>query len=187
MDKIFHEGQTFNFLKNPEPGAYDSCIFLDCDFSNADLSDIKFLECEFRGCNFSLAKLIKTSFRDVRFINCKLLGLHFEDCDNLIISFEFDCCTLDLSSFCKLKLKKTKFKDSKIIEVDFTDSDLSNSIFDNCDLQRTIFRNTNLENADFRTSFNYSIDPELNNIKKAKFSLLSVSGLLDKYDIEIEK
>ena len=114
MDKIFHEGQTFNYLKYPEPGAYDSCRFINCDFSNADLSGIKFLECEFRGCNFGLAILIKTSFRDVLFINCKLLGLHFEDCDNLIISFEFEACTLDLSSFCKLKLKNTKFKNTKI-------------------------------------------------------------------------
>jgi len=141
MNDSFIEGQTFSNLKKPEPGAYDSCRFINCDFSGADLSDIKFLDCEFRGSNFGLAKLIKTSL----------------------------------------------FKNSKIIEVDFTDSDLSNSIFDNCDLQRSIFRNTNLENTDFRTSFNYSIDPEVNKIKKAKFSLLSVSGLLDKYDIEIEK
>jgi hypothetical protein len=37
-----------------------------------------------------------------------------------------------------------------------------------------------------RTSFNYSINPELNRIKKAKFSMPAVVGLLDKYDIEIE-
>jgi len=57
----------------------------------------------------------------------------------------------------------------------------------NCDLQRTFFNNTNLEGVNFRTSFNYSIDPELTRIKKAKFSLHSIAGLLDKNDIEIEK
>jgi len=36
-----------------------------------------------------------------------------------------------------------------------------------------------------RTAFNYSLNPELNKIKKAKFSLPAVVGLLDKYDIEI--
>ena len=30
------------------------------------------------------------------------------------------------------------------------------------------------------------IDPEINRIKKAKFSLTTISGLLDKYEIEID-
>jgi uncharacterized protein YjbI with pentapeptide repeats len=116
-----------------------------------------------------------------------LLGLHFEDCNDLIIAFEFDGCNLEMSSFYKLKLKGTKFKNSKISDVDFTETDLSNSIFDNCDLGKTVFHNSNLEKADFRTSFNYSIDPEMNRVKRAKFSLPGIAGLLDKYDIEIEK
>ena len=48
------------------------------------------------------------------------------------------------------------------------------------------FENTILEKADFRTSFNYSIDPGKNRIKKAKFSLAGIAGLLEKYDIEID-
>jgi len=32
---------------------------------------------------------------------------------------------------------------------------------------------------------NYSIDPEKNKIKKARFSTAGIAGLLDKYDIEI--
>ncbi|MGB5462457.1 MAG: pentapeptide repeat-containing protein, partial [Aureibaculum sp.] len=34
--------------------------------------------------------------------------------------------------------------------------------------------------------YNYSIDPEKNPIKKAKFSQDGIGGLLDKYDIVIE-
>jgi hypothetical protein len=49
----------------------------------------------------------------------------------------------------------------------------------------SIFENTLLEKADLRTAFNYSIDPEMNRVKKAKFSIAGVTGLLDKYDIEI--
>lgn len=190
MNRIFSEGKKFENLnfRNTAPaiGDYEECTFKNCDFSDSDLSDKNFLDCEFRECNLSLARLARTSFREVKFIKCKLLGLHYEDCNNLMISFEFDGCTLDLSSFCKLKLKKTVFRNSKIIEADFTETDLSNSSFINCDLQRTIFMNTNLEGVDFRTSFNYSLDPDLNRIKKAKFSLPGIAGLLDKYDIEIE-
>jgi hypothetical protein len=54
-------------------------------------------------------------------------------------------------------------------------------------LSGATFENTNLEKADFRTSFNYSIDPEINRIKKAKFALPEVLGLLNKYDLVIEK
>jgi fluoroquinolone resistance protein len=190
ISRIWHGDITFENLKSQiaplEIGDYENCTFTSCDFSESDLSDINFLECKFRDCNLSLARLIQTSFREVKFINCKLLGVHFEDCNKLILSFGFEGCILDLSSFNKLKLKGTTFKNSKMVEVDFTGTDLSDSGFINCDLQRTIFKNTDLEGVDFRTSFNYSIDPESNRIKKAKFSLQGITGLLDKYDIEIE-
>jgi len=51
---------------------------------------------------------------------------------------------------------------------------------------QAMFIHTNLEKADFRSAFNYSIDPETNRIRKARFSVPAVTGLLDKYDIEIE-
>ena len=44
-----------------------------------------------------------------------------------------------------------------------------------------------LEGVDFRSSFNYSIDPSLNRIKKARFAISGLPGLLDKFDIEIEE
>ena len=92
---------------------------------------------------------------------------------------------LQLSSFYKLKIKKTIFKSTKLEEVDFTETDLSGSVFENCDLHKTIFQQTILQKTDFRTAINYSINPEENNIKKAKFSLPDVVGLLNNYDIEI--
>ena len=112
--------------------------------------------------------------------------MRFEDCNDFLFSVHFEDCQLNLSSFCKLKLKNTKFKNSKLHEVDFTEVDLTGSVFENCDLNRAIFEKTNLESVDFRTAYNYSIDPELNRIKKAKFSVSGLAGLLDKYNIEIE-
>jgi len=84
-----------------------------------------------------------------------------------------------------MKIKKTIFRDTKLEEVDFTECDLPGSVFENCDLARATFDHTILEKADFTTSFNYSLDPEINRIKKARFSLPDVIGLLHKYDIEI--
>ena len=73
-----------------------------------------------------------------------------------------------------------------MVEVDFSETDLVGSVFKNCDLSGTIFENTHLEKADLRTAYNYHIDPESNKLKKAKFSLQGLPGLLDKYGLEIE-
>ena len=116
-----------------------------------------------------------------------MLGLHFEDCNEFGLAFSFENCHLKHSSFYKTKIKQTIFKDSQLQETDLTECDLTGATFDNCDLAQVVFDNTVLEKADFRTSFNYSIDPERNRIKKAKFSIIGIAGLLDKYDIEIEK
>ena len=83
-------------------------------------------------------------------------------------------------------MKKTKFEDCSLKEVDFSAADLSMAVFLNCDLSQAVFQQTNLEKADFRTAFNYSLNPEANKIKKAKFSLSGIVGLLGKYDIIIE-
>jgi uncharacterized protein YjbI with pentapeptide repeats len=74
-----------------------------------------------------------------------------------------------------------------LIETDFGECDLSEAVFDNCDLARAVFDNTILEKTDFRTAYNFSIDPEHNRVKKAKFSISGLQGLLLKYDIKIDK
>ncbi len=56
-----------------------------------------------------------------------------------------------------------------------------------CDLSNAKFENTILESADIRTSFGYSIAPDSNKIKKAKFSLTGIEGLLHSYHIHIDK
>ena len=167
-------------------GDYENCIFTHCNLSNCDLSGVNFIECEFEDCDFSMAKIANTAFREATFKSCKMLGLRFENCDRLLFSAGFEACHLNLSSFYQLKLKNTIFGNCSLKEVDFTETDLTNSTFSNCDFSGATFDHTILEKADLRTSYNFSIDPEKNRIKQAKFSLSSVAGLLDRYNIEIE-
>jgi fluoroquinolone resistance protein len=167
-------------------GEYESCIFCNCDFSNSDLSEVFFLSCEFLGCNLSMAKLTKTTLRDVKFRDCKMLGIRFDNCNQFGLAIYIESCTLNHSSFYQAKLKNTIFRHTNLHEVDFTQCDLTGSVFDNCDLTGAMFENTILEKTDFTTSHSYSIDPEINRVKKAKFSLQGVAGLLYKYDIEID-
>ena len=114
-----------------------------------------------------------------------MLGLQYENCRDIGLSFSFENCILNHSSFYKLKIKNTSFINCQLHEVDFSECDITSSLFDNCDLSGAVFDNTNIEKADFRTSYNYSIDPEINRIRKAKFSTNGLGGLLGKYDIEI--
>ena len=184
------EGQNFsniNYIETPlVKGEFENCIFIGCIFSNTNLSGNSFEECRFEDCDLSMCKLNGTVFRDVNFKDCKLLGMNFEECNDFIVSFDFDCCILNFSSFYKLKIKNTHFKDCKLEETDFSESDLTNAMFENCDMGGAMFENTILEKSDFSTSHNYSVNPEINKIDKAKFSYPGLLGLLRKYDIVIE-
>ncbi len=190
MEPAYHHEKIFdkiNFQEYPlSKGEYEECVFKNCDLSNSDLSEIKFIECEFSSCNLSLAKLTNTGVRDLKFKDSKILGLHFNNCSKFGMSFSFENCTLNHSSFYQTKIKNTSFKNCQLQDIDFTECDLSSSVFHKCDFLNSTFDRTILEKADLRTSINYSIDPEKNRVKKAKFSLTEVAGLLDKYEIDID-
>jgi uncharacterized protein YjbI with pentapeptide repeats len=115
-----------------------------------------------------------------------MLGLHFENANQMGLQMNFKNCNLTHSSFFQVILKKSLFSGCNFQEVDFTDGDFTQSIFSNCDFSGAVFYNTTLEQADFRTSIRFSIHPEKNKIKKAKFSQSDIHGLLDHCGIVIE-
>ncbi|MEX0289412.1 MAG: pentapeptide repeat-containing protein, partial [Flavobacteriaceae bacterium] len=109
----------------------------------------------------------------------------FEDCDDFLLSFTFNECALNLSSFYQLVLKKQHFNGCKLIEADFTEAVMTAAVFKDCDLENAIFEGTVLEHADFSSAYNYSMDPEKNSLKRAIFSKEGVAGLLNKYELKI--
>lgn len=165
---------------------FDGCTFLNCDFSAANWNESDLVNCRFENCNFALAKFSGTGMKEVQFLGCKLIGINFDNCSDFLFSVGFQKCTLDYSSFTEKKMKKSKFADCSMKEVDFSGADLSQAVFDNCDLSGAVFQQTNLEKADFRTAMNYGLDPELNKMKKARFSYSGIAGLLGKYNIDLE-
>ena len=184
------ENQLFERLdysdKKFQLEVYENCQFTNCNFYKTNLVNITFRECRFVDCDFSLSGMKNTALSDIHFVGCKLVGVQFDDCNPFLFSVDFENCVLKLAVFYKVKLKKTRFKNSNLQETDFTETDLTEAIFDNCDLMRTVFHHSNLEKADLRTSYLYSINPEINKIKKARFSKEGVIGLLDKYQIVID-
>ena len=118
MDKPYIENKLFEktdfTLQSLTKGEYENCKFISCNFSNSDLSQRNFTNCEFNGCNLSMAKLNKTVISNVVFKDCKLLGLVFENCNEFLFSLTIENCSLNISSFYKLNLKKTIFKNSNL-------------------------------------------------------------------------
>ena len=183
VDKTF-EKEDFSIQKNSPD--YDNCIFINCDFRKANLSKATFYNCEFIACNLSEVNINRTAFNEVVFKDCKMLGVDFEKIAALLLSFEFDTCRLDFSSFYQLKLINTSFNACSLKEVDFTETDLSNALFYTCDLSNAKFNDTTLTKTDFTTALNFTIDPAKNNMKKAVFSKNNLLGLLQVFDLDIQ-
>ncbi len=176
-----------DFVKVPiKKGTYDACTFEDCNFENVHASAIEFMECEFINCNFSNTIIKNTSFKEVLFMNCKLLGIKFCECDPFLLQMSFENCQLSLASFYQLKIPKTKFVHCNLEEVDFTAAHLQEAMFDNCNLKRAVFEDTHLEKSDFRSALFFSIHPNENHLKGAKFSKDNLAGLLQHYQLAID-
>ncbi|PBQ31684.1 hypothetical protein CNR22_07850 [Sphingobacteriaceae bacterium] len=163
---------------------FEYCEFISCIFP--DLSNLIFRDCIFRNCNFSNLKTHQSILQNCLYKDCKLLGVNFSGAKDFAFEIHFDNCNLDYSSFDKKKLNKSSFKNSKIHGANFTQADLSKCTVSNCDFYEALFSGTNLSGLDLSTSVNFTIDPELNKIKKAKFALRSLPGLLQRYEIQVE-
>jgi uncharacterized protein YjbI with pentapeptide repeats len=83
-------------------------------------------------------------------------------------------------------MKKTKFIRCRLTGTDFSSADLTEALFDNCELTNAVFSATILEKADLHTSTGIRLDPDVNRLRKARFSVSSLPGLLEKYGITIE-
>lgn len=185
-----HQNKTFTDInyagKQLQKREFIKCEFVKCDFSKSDLSHNDFVDCEFSHCNFSLTQVTGTGFSNITFTDCKILGIDFSTCNKFMFSFSFNACILDYSVFYGTKLRKTNFVNCSLKEVDFESADLSSAVFNNCDLTATSFNRTILEKTDFRTARNFSFDPALNTMKKARFSSNNLSGLLYHFKLDIE-
>lgn len=183
-EKISFEKE--NYVEQKLEGFFEDCEFTECDFTDAQIENSGFTNCKFFHCNFSNAKLIKTSLTDCHFLHCKMMGISFDLCENFFYTLQVKDSTLDYASLYNLKLRLSKFTNCSFRESDLTRTDFTSAIFNHCDFTAAHFEQTNLEKADLHTSRNYLIDPEKNKIKKARFSMHQVLGLLYKYDIIIE-
>ena len=159
--------------------------FVACDFSGVNLTDKRFIDCLFERCNLSLATLANAALQNVTFRECKLSGVQFSVCRDMCFEVDFAHCQLPYASFHGKRLRGTSFTHCILTEVDFAYADLTEAVFQECDLTRALFEQTQLTAADLTTASGFLIDPEINTVKKTRFSLEGLPGLLSKYDIKI--
>jgi uncharacterized protein YjbI with pentapeptide repeats len=190
MNDLLYIDQTFEHYQGQNTRIankeFDGCHFVNCQFSGCDFSGSIFTDCTFTECNLSMAQLAGVQMASAVFKNCKMLGLRFEACSDFLFAVAFDHCALDFSSFARKKMPKTTFAGCSLKEVSFIETDLSQADFDRADLTLAVFNQTQLAGADFTTARNFTIDPQYNPMKKARFSSHGLIGLLSQYDIKLD-
>jgi uncharacterized protein YjbI with pentapeptide repeats len=164
---------------------FTNCTFRGCDFSNESFGQAELTDCTFVSCNLSMVTFGNTVLNNVKFNDCKVMGVDFSKCSKFLFSVSFEKCVLNYSVFLKNDLKNTIFKRCILQETSFIETNLNSAKFLDCDLTRATFDRANLEKADLSTSRNYIINPEINKLKKTKFSMPDVLGLLSNLDIII--
>lgn len=190
MESAIHFNKSFTnlvYLEKISRGReFEQCTFVGCDFSGGGFSNCKFVDCAFTACNLSNAGLINCQIKNVTFKDCKLMGINFSECADFMFTVSFEGCLLDYASFVRKKMPKTLFSRTSLRSVDFTECDLTKSQFIMADLTDAVFQKSILKEANLVSATNFFIDPELNNIRKAKFSIYGLPGLLARYGIIVE-
>ncbi len=164
---------------------FDGCSFFRCNFSETVLDGALFDACRFEECNLSNPIIKAARFIDAAFDKCKLMGVNFFSCDQSLMDAEFLGCAMTACNFSGLSMKKSVFrlctiKDSSFQDAFLQDADFSESIFSD-----TLFHNCDLQKASFYKARGYAIDPRVNKIQKAIFSVPDVLALVENFGIII--
>ncbi|HTM97238.1 MAG TPA: pentapeptide repeat-containing protein [Pedobacter sp.] len=184
---IYYQDKIFDRVSFPIKGTKET-QFEDCSFKSCDFTDVNFTGCDFsnttfENCNLSMVKLGYIGLDKVHFTDCKLVGSDFSNVKDFLFTVGFTNCILDYAAFMKKKNRKCKFSNCSLKGTDFSEADLSESVFDRCDLSGAVFMQTILNGSNFTTAYNFTIDPEKNLLRKAKFSSEGLAGLLTTYGI----
>ncbi len=164
---------------------FEKCTFRKLDLSGTSFAKSNFINCQFEECNLSKVNVGYTKFDEVAFVKCRLAHVGFGHCNAFGFSVSFQASNLDFTVFLNRNLKKTRFDTCSMKEAHFLKCDMTGAVFIECDLELAKFGENNLSQADFTSSYNLRLNPEDNKLKKAKFSLSHLPGLLSKYDLII--
>jgi uncharacterized protein YjbI with pentapeptide repeats len=155
--------------------AFDNCTFTKCIFQEITFQNCKFRNCTFSGCNLRLMRVAGSSFRETIFKQSAVTGVNWGEGSwsksGLLDSIGFSESEVSYSVFFGLALTKMVMAKCVAKNADFAEANLTQADFTATDFAEARFLHTNLTEANFTHARNYAIDPGLNNVKGAKFSL----------------
>lgn len=169
---------------------FSGCAFVKCAFNETVFQDCRFLDCTFTGCDLNLARLTGCSFANTQFKDSQVLGINWTETQwaTSRIPFapvHFSGCVINYSIFMGLNLKKITLRKCSARDVSFEDANLTQADCAFTDFSNSRFLRTNLTEANFIGATNYDIAPNLNTLKKTKFSLPEAMSLLYNLDIQL--
>ncbi|MES2417134.1 MAG: pentapeptide repeat-containing protein [Bacteroidota bacterium] len=190
-ENLYYANQRFEKVSFPAKGSietqFEKCTFKNCDFTTTDFIGCDFANTTFEDCNLSMVKFGHIGLDAVHFIGCKMVGADFSAAKDFLFEVAFTNCILDYAAFMKKKNRKCPFINCSLKGADFSEADLTESTFDNCDLTAAVFMRSILNSANFASAYNFTIDPERNSLRKAKFSTAGLAGLLTTYGIVVSE
>ncbi len=161
------------------------CKFIKSDFYKTNLQSCIFEDCLFENCDLSLWIINGSRFTDVTFKESKIIGVQWNSAKPPIKANFYDCI-LNNSVFAGLNLNSIEIIKCQVWESDFSDANLTKAKICSSDLRNSTFHKTTLVQADFSDSTNYSINPNLNKLKKTIFNLPEAIALLKYFDIIVK-
>ncbi|GAA3938829.1 pentapeptide repeat-containing protein [Hymenobacter algoricola] len=183
-ENVFERWDAARLLRHGRE--FEQCHFIGADFSGASLGNLLFVDCLFERCNLASATLAGTGLQNVAFDACKLSGLQFAACRDLLFGVYFEQCQMPYTSFYGRKMPHTRFHGCTLTDADFGGADLTEAVFFDCNLTGALFERTQLSGADLTTATGFSINPETNVLRKARFALSGLPGLLSQHELIIE-
>jgi uncharacterized protein YjbI with pentapeptide repeats len=154
------------------------CTFERCRFVGSVFEQCRFDGAVFRDCDLSVIKLPNTSLVDVRFEGCKLIGVDWTAVSTRFLRMSFDRCLLSNSTFARMDLQGLVLVACTCHDCDFLGANLARATCHNTDFAKSRFVQANLSKADFTGATRYLIDPTMNTVKGAIFSLPEAVSLL---------
>ena len=133
--------------------------YINCDFSNSDMTGMDMRDISFVGCNFTNAKLDSANFTKTRLESCT-----FENAS--MIGAELIKTDIDGTLFDNAKLSSANLSNATLINSTFVDADLSDSKFSNTVVCSTLFTGSDVSRVDF--TFTMLNGYSLSNLKEAK-------------------
>jgi uncharacterized protein YjbI with pentapeptide repeats len=127
--------------------------FIDCVFTDCDLSNSQFINCTFIRCEF---------------INTRLTGTHFVE--SFLSNVLIDKSHCNFVDFASSKLEVLELSNSLFHDGNFYENEVKQMTFSNLELQRTTFFETSLNDVDLSSCMLYEIKTDLKSIKGSVIS-----------------